>query len=158
MLELAIFGSMVIMVLGALVSYGMNADLQQRTQMQAIRDAMWSGARSQRNDVPDSLDPPDEAHHGVPFLLRADDPGKGDGAHMGVDVEELDVEFRMALELRPHPRLDHVVGDGRGNQAAQATGGRRQQGGDRQRAPAPPRAHGAQCIILAGALQAPNDV
>lgn len=46
LLELAIFGSMMLVVLGAMVSFGMNADRQQRTQIAAIRDGMWAGARS----------------------------------------------------------------------------------------------------------------
>lgn len=54
LIELAIFGSMMIVVMGALINFGMNADLEQQTAMRAARDAMFSGARARLNRVPDS--------------------------------------------------------------------------------------------------------
>lgn len=54
MIELAVFGSMMIVVLGAMVHYAMNADLEQQTTMRAVREAMWSGARAKLDMVPSS--------------------------------------------------------------------------------------------------------
>lgn len=52
LLELAIFGSLALLVLGALVSYGMNVDQQQQTQMEAIRHAMRSSSVMGVDDQP----------------------------------------------------------------------------------------------------------
>lgn len=46
LLELAIFGSLIILMLGLMVSYGMNADYQQRGQMEVFRSALQMTAES----------------------------------------------------------------------------------------------------------------
>ena len=46
MLELAVFGSLMLMVLGALVNYGLNADASQRAMMGSFRQALSDAART----------------------------------------------------------------------------------------------------------------
>lgn len=52
MIELAIFGSMVLLVLGALINYGITADLKQRTMMRSYRQALVTTANSQLDGTP----------------------------------------------------------------------------------------------------------
>lgn len=46
LLELAVFGSLMIMVLGAIVNYGLNADSNQRAMMSSFRQALSSAAKA----------------------------------------------------------------------------------------------------------------
>ena len=55
MAELAIFGSMVIMVLGALISYGLSADYRQQAIMEASRRAMLGAALARADGAPQSI-------------------------------------------------------------------------------------------------------
>ena len=55
LVELAIFGSFLLLVLGSMVSLGLNADYRQQALMQAYRRAMWSAARSSSDNVPSSV-------------------------------------------------------------------------------------------------------
>ena len=52
LLELAIFGGLMIVVLGSLVSYGLNADYTQQAMMQAFRQALGTAANATNNGAP----------------------------------------------------------------------------------------------------------
>ena len=54
-LELAVFGSILIMLLGVLVSYGMKYNFQQRIMQQAFRKALVSAAESRQSNKPTSV-------------------------------------------------------------------------------------------------------
>ncbi len=55
LLELAIFGSMLILVLGVLVQYGLNFDFHQQADMEAYREALASAAQSGQDQMPISV-------------------------------------------------------------------------------------------------------
>ena len=52
LVELAIFGSLLIMVLGALISYGLNYDFSQQVSMEAFRRALATASNSPANNQP----------------------------------------------------------------------------------------------------------
>jgi len=54
LLELAIFGSLILMVLGALINYGLSEDFNQQITMEAFRDALASAAQSSAPGQPTS--------------------------------------------------------------------------------------------------------
>ena len=54
LLELAVFGSLMLMVLGAVVNYGLNADANQRAMMLSFRQALSSAATANSQNTPTS--------------------------------------------------------------------------------------------------------
>ena len=52
MLELAVFGSLLLLVLGALVNYGLNAEFSQHATMETFRQALVDAAKSPLNGQP----------------------------------------------------------------------------------------------------------
>ena len=52
LVELAIFGSLLILVLGALVNYGLNADFTQQAMMRTFRQSLVTAAQSEQQNPP----------------------------------------------------------------------------------------------------------
>lgn len=53
--ELAIFGSFLLLVLGSMIGFGLNAEYRQRALMESYRRAEWSAARSSLDNVPSAM-------------------------------------------------------------------------------------------------------
>lgn len=54
-MELALFGSLFLMVLGVMVNYGLNADVTQRATMKSFREVLWSAGEAIKTDMPKTV-------------------------------------------------------------------------------------------------------
>lgn len=54
-MELAIFGSLFLMVLGVMVNYGLNADVTQRATMKSFREVLWSAGEAIGTNKPKTV-------------------------------------------------------------------------------------------------------
>ena len=122
LLELAIFGSMLLLTLGLLVSYGLSADFTQQGMMQTFREAMVTSAHSQDGGTPISTshlsltqrqipDPSDPFAIGglQPIAAQAESPSR---AWLGPAPESLNELPRLQITVQGLPVNCPATGSG----------------------------------------------